>query len=77
MELDKKIIREELLCRRIWVISNVLYDTLWNEIESKVENKQLLNKEKMTENVEQCILLSHFCRQTFYEEFYKSKLIQS
>ncbi len=77
LELDKKIIREELLCRRIWVISNVLYDTLWNEIESKVENKQLLNKEKMTENVEQCILLSHFCRQTFYEEFYKSKLIQS
>ena len=77
IELDKKVLKEDLMCKRVWVISIILYDILWNEKERMTENGQLLGKEKMTENLEHCILLSHFCRQPFYEKFYNDKLDQS
>lgn len=76
LKLDRKIIKEDLLCKRVWVISIVLYDIMWNDMEQKAE-KNLLNNEKMAENLKQFILLSHFCRQTFYEKFYLDKLDQS
>ncbi|MDE7417214.1 MAG: helix-turn-helix domain-containing protein [Lachnospiraceae bacterium] len=77
IELDKKVLKEDLMCKRVWVISIILYDILWNEKEQMMENGQLLSKEKMAENLEHCILLSHFCRQPFYEKFYNDKLDQS
>lgn len=63
--LAKKLLREALKCRRIWGIDGYLYEILWNE------------KEKMTESLRQCIILSHFCKQTFYEDFYYRRLHQS
>lgn len=75
-ELDKKILRELLGCKRVWVVSNILYDILWNEMEQKRKNGQLFDKEKMTKWLRQCILLSHFCRQSYYENFYYEKLRQ-
>lgn len=75
--LDKKVLRADLVCRRIWMISSILYDILWTEIEQEMKSEQASNKEKMTESLIQCKLLSHFCRQTYYEEFYDDKLHQS
>ncbi len=64
-DLAKKILKECLKCRRVWGIDEYLYEISWNK------------DEKMTESLEQCILFSHFCNRTFYEEFYLKKLYQS
>lgn len=77
IKLDKKVIEASLVCKRVWAISNTLYDIMWNEVKQQMENQQLMNKEKMTECLKDCIIPSHFCRQTFHENFYKNKLCQS
>lgn len=63
--LAQKAVKEALKCKRIWGIEGYLYEILWNE-----------NK-KMTETLKQCVMLSHFCKRTFYEKFYLNKLHQS
>lgn len=65
VDLAKKVLREDLKCRRIWGIDGYLYEISWNE------------NEKMTESLRQCYILSHFCKQTFYEDFYHEKMYQS
>lgn len=77
IELDRKILRESLMCKRIWTIGNALYDILWNENKQMTEIELLVDKTKMTERLRQCLLLSHFCRQSFNEKFYYNKLHQS
>lgn len=77
IELDRKVLREDLICRRVWMIGNILYDILWTKMEEAGQRGKLMNKEKVTENLNQCKLFSHFCRQTFYEKFYEKKLHQS
>lgn len=77
INLDKRILQEDLKHRRIWIISNVIYDHLWNEKEQSIQDGEFVSKEKMTEGLKQCILLSHFCKQSFYEQFYNEKLCQS
>lgn len=74
IDLDKKVLKEDLLCRRTWLISNILYDIMWNKVKQGIESRKSLEKIKMTEELEQCILLSHFYKQRFYEKFYKDKL---
>lgn len=63
--LAKKLLREALKYKRIWGIDEYLYEISWNK------------NEKMTESLRQCINLSHFCKRTFYEDFYYKKLYQS
>lgn len=65
IDLAKKVLRVDLKCKRIWGIDAYLYEISWNE-----------NK-KMTESLKHCIILSHFCKRTFYKEFYLRKLHQS
>lgn len=77
IELDKKVLREDCICRRVWLVGFLLYDILWNEMEQGKENGCPVDKEKMTDSLNQCRLLSHFCKQTFYEKFYDDKLRQS
>ncbi|MDE6984101.1 MAG: hypothetical protein K2O99_06115, partial [Lachnospiraceae bacterium] len=74
LEIDKKVLKASLQCRRMWESGNILYDILWNESKQNTENGQEIAKEKMTEVLRKCIILSHFCRQTFREDFLKSKL---
>lgn len=64
-DLAQKVLRETLKCRRIWGIEGYLYEISWNA------------KQEMTECLRKCIILSHFCRQSFYEDFYDRKLHQS
>lgn len=77
LELDRKVLGEDLARRRVWLIGNILYDIMWTKREQQRESGQLVNAEKMTEYLEQCKLFSHFCKQTFYEKFYEEKLHQS
>ncbi|MDE7200533.1 MAG: helix-turn-helix transcriptional regulator [Lachnospiraceae bacterium] len=73
-KLAKKVLREDLQCRRIWGIEGYLYEIAWNEREQHIKDKQTKEKEKMTETLKQCLMLSHFCNQTFYEDFYYKKM---
>lgn len=75
-QLDKKILRRTLRYRRSWLTSNILYDILWNEREQRIKAGQELEKEKTTEILKQCILLSRFCKLSNDENFYKKKMIQ-
>lgn len=76
-DLERKILRESLTCKRVWVIDNILYNILWNERKLQFKMKQAENIEKMTESMKECILLSHFCKQAFHEKFYNARLHQS
>lgn len=77
IQIDKKVLRESLMCRRVWSVANILYDILWSEQEQERKIGQCLVKEKMTESLRQCIKISHFCKQTYGEKFFKEKVNQS
>lgn len=64
-DLANKVLLESLKCKRIWGIDGYLYEVSWNE------------KQEMTKCLRQCIVLSHFCKRSFYEDFYYKKLYQS
>ncbi|MDE5698530.1 MAG: helix-turn-helix domain-containing protein [Lachnospiraceae bacterium] len=65
VDLAEKVLREDLKCKRILGIERYLYEKSWND------------NTKMTECLISCITISHFCKQTFYEDFYYRKLHQS
>lgn len=73
-ELDEKVLREELMCKRIWELDSIIYDITWNENEQSVKTE--MRKNKMTESLEECIILSHFYKRTFGERFYRDKMNQ-
>lgn len=75
-KLAEKVLCEDLHCRRIWGIEGYLYEIAWNEREQCIKSKQTVETEKMTEVLKQCLILSHFCKRTFYEEFYHKKIDQ-
>ena len=72
--LDKKVLGEVLRCRRLCIINEFLYDILWSDMQQKLTARQQVEKEKMTNDLRQCIIISHFCKRTFYERFYQSKI---
>ena len=75
--LDKKGLREVLRCRRLWVINEFLYDLWWMDMQQKSVTRQ--EKEKMTNDLIQCVIISHFCKRRYYERNYmdtKNKLSQ-
>ena len=72
--LDKKGLREVLRCRRIWVINEFLYDLWWMDMQQKSVTRQ--EKEKMTNDLIQCVIISHFCKRRYYERFYMDTINQ-
>lgn len=74
--LDKKGLREVLRCRRLWVINEFLYDLWWMDMQEKSATRQPIEKEKMTNDLIQCIITSHFCKRRYYERFYKDTINQ-
>lgn len=76
-ELDKKALKNLLKCRRLYEIHSLIYDILWNEKEQELANEKQSEKEKMTDSLKKCIILSHFCKWVFSEKFYCDKLFQS
>lgn len=73
-ELNKKILKESLACKRICDLDSICYNIMWNENEQKLQEGQFMDKEKMTKCLKQCILLSHFCKRIINEQFYNNKL---
>lgn len=75
--LDKKVLGEVLRCRRFHIINVLLYDIWWSDREQKIIAGQKIEIKKMTENLKQCIMLSHFFKETYYEKVYLDELHQS
>ena len=74
--LDKKGLREVLRCKRLWVINEFLYDLWWMDRQQKSVSGRQIQKEKMTNDLIQCIIISHFCNRKYYEQFYKDTIHQ-
>lgn len=77
IDLSKKLLKESLICRRMWIIADSLYNILWNENQCEQDAGRLCEKEKMTEKLQQCIMLSHFCKQNTDKSFYQSKIFEN
>lgn len=75
-ELDRKTLQATLGCRRIYMTQAFLYDILWNHEEQQACIGQQIEKEKVADSLRQCMILSHFNKQTFYENLYLDKLHQ-
>lgn len=75
-QLDDKILKESLKYRRIASTADILYDLAWNKREQDIKAGGVPNKEKMTETLNQCVILSHFCKLTYDKSFYMKKMCQ-
>ena len=74
-EIDRKVIKASLSCRRIWDVHYNLYDILWNENEIMKKSAKGVNAAEKKEGLICCIAISHFVKRYFYEDVYKEKLI--
>ena len=74
-EIDRKVIKASLSCRRIWDVHYNLYDILWNENEIMKKNAKGVNTAEKKQGLICCIAISHFVKRYFYEDVYKEKLI--
>ena len=74
-EIDRKVIKASLACRRIWDVHYNLYDILWNENEIMKKSAKGVNAAEKKEGLICCIAISHFVKRYFYEDVYKEKLI--
>lgn len=74
-EIDRKVIKASLSCRRIWDVHYNLYDILWNENEIVKKSAKGVNAAEKKEGLICCIAISHFVKRYFYEDVYKEKLI--
>ena len=74
-EIDRKVIKASLSCRRIWNVHYNLYDILWNENEIMKKSAKGVNTAEKKQGLICCIAISHFVKRYFYEDVYKEKLI--
>lgn len=70
VEIDNKMLQEVLRCRRLYTVNAFLYDLWWIDKQQKSMEKQQMEIKKMTEDLNNCIILSHFYKETFYEKCY-------
>lgn len=75
VEIDRKTIADSLQCRRLWDLDYKLYDIIWNENKLLLSAGKKINKKITNDNLMQCIAIGHYLKQYFYENMYKSKLI--
>ena len=73
-ELSRKALKEVLKYRRLGMVDDFVYDMLWNDQEQREHDGQQAEKEKMTDGLRECLILSHFCKQVFDEKFYSDKI---
>ena len=74
VRIDKKAIKASLSCRRMWGIHYKLYDIWWNENEIMKNDSKKPSKAEMLNTLTSCIILSHYVKCYFYEDFYRKKL---
>ncbi|WP_300785314.1 hypothetical protein, partial [uncultured Acetatifactor sp.] len=73
-EIDKRILKECLLAQRMGMLHLCLYDMLWNQIEAAKKVTSAIPITLIDRELQKCIHLARFCKETFYENFYSHKL---
>ena len=73
-EIDRKVIKASLSCRRVWDIHYKIYDILWNEKELMKKSGKRVSNNRMNTELKRCIIMSHYVKRYFYENVYKEKL---
>ena len=70
-EIDRKVIKASLSCRRIWDVHYNLYDILRNENEIVKKSGKRVSNDQMNTELKRCIMISHYVKRYFYENVYK------
>lgn len=73
-EIDRKVIKASLSCRRVWDIHYKIYDILWNEKKLMKKSGKRVSNNRMNTELKRCIIMSHYVKRYFYENVYKEKL---
>lgn len=64
-EIDRKVIKASLSCRRIWDVHYNLYDILWNENEIMKKSAKGVNAAEKKEGLICCIAIQPLCKALF------------
>lgn len=72
-EISDKIIKEDLVLRRMTMLHESIYNKLWNHSERIKESGGEEDKKFLYEELEKCIRLAELCKEIFSEEFYTKK----
>lgn len=74
VEIDKKAIADSLRCRRFCDLDYKLYDILWNENQLQLSSGKKIDKKITNDKLMQCIIISRYLKQYFYENLYREKM---
>jgi hypothetical protein len=72
-EISVRIMREDMLCHRLCMISSEIYNLLWLDEQTKKEPSQMLMS-RAREDLNLCILISSFTMKKTDEKFFREKL---
>ena len=74
-QLSEMILKECLINRRMIVLSDVLYNKIWNEQKQMPDNKQIDNK-RMIRALSRCALLCKISKRHAWQAFFQNKIKQ-
>jgi hypothetical protein len=69
-EISEKVMEECLLAHRMGMLHDCLYNKLWNQIEAAKKGTSAVPAIPIDRELQKCIQLARFCKETFYEAFY-------
>ena len=69
-EISEKVMEECLLAHRMGMLHDCLYNKLWNQIEAAKKGTSAVPAIPIDWELQKCIQLARFCKETFYEAFY-------
>ena len=72
-EISEKVMKECLLTHRMYMLQDCLYNRLWNQIEAAKKGTSAVPAIPIDRELQKCIQLARFCKETFYEAFYIQK----
>ena len=74
IEIDKRVTKASLICRRVWDMHYRVYDILWNKNEILKKEGKEIGVDKTRETLKDCVILSHYAKAFYHENVYRNKL---
>ena len=72
--ISKNVMKECLTAGRMGMLHLCLYDMLWNHVEAAKKETSAVLDISIAQELQKCIQLARLCKESFYENFYFSKL---
>lgn len=69
-EMSNRVLRENLVLRRMTMLHESIYNKLWNRVERSKKSGDAEPKKSFRVELESCIRLAGLCRDMFSEKFY-------